>query len=101
MNEKTDHDILIRVETKVEGLTDEVRLMRDGVKEQITSLQSTKVDKTTFDILAETVDKHDKLLVKYGWLIAVGVGIILTMQFVTIIVSSLSKNTDQGISQSK
>lgn len=90
-NNKSDHDILIRVETKLEGLTEEVRRSNDGLKDQISELKVTKVDKDAFDDLAATVEKHDKLLGRYGWLIAVGVGIILTLQFITLI-SSHSPN---------
>lgn len=87
-----DHDILIRVETKLESLTDEVRLMRDGTKEQITTLFATKLDKKTYEAesknTSDAIEKHDRQIGRLTWLVYIGVGIILTLQFVALIVNS-------------
>lgn len=92
MEQKTDHDILIRVETKLEGLTDEVRKSNDGLKDQIMELKNSKVDTKVFSDLSSIVEKHDKMITRYGWLVAIGVGIVLTLQFVTIIAATMHAN---------
>lgn len=46
--QQTDHDNIITLIEKVSNLTDEVRLMRDGTKDDIKALQLGKVDRTEF-----------------------------------------------------
>lgn len=45
----SDHDLLIEIKTKVNGLTDEVRLMRDDTKREIKEIQATKVNVSEFN----------------------------------------------------
>lgn len=86
MENKTDHDILIRVESKVESLTDEVRLMRDGTKEDISKLYNQKVEVTVFNEFKNDVinqnRENDSRFQKNERLIYIGFGIVITLEFV-------------------
>ena len=39
-----DHDLLIEIKTKVIGLTDEMRLMRDDTKQKVKDLDTSKLN---------------------------------------------------------
>ena len=81
MEPRTDHDILIRVEGKVENLTDEMRLLRDGTKDNIKELQDKKVDKETFKTLVELVTNQGRQIETLKRLVYIGVGGVIVIQF--------------------
>lgn len=44
----SDHDLLIRVDTKVQTLIDEMKLMRDGTNSRLQNVENNKVDSKDF-----------------------------------------------------
>ena len=44
----TDHDLIIRLDTKLDNLTDEVKRGNDNTKEQLTALGNNKLEKDEF-----------------------------------------------------
>lgn len=45
----TDHDLLIRLDTRMSNLTDEMRLLRDGTTGDIKDLKENKLDRREFE----------------------------------------------------
>lgn len=45
----TDHDLLIRLDTRMGTLTDEMRLLRDGTTNDIKDLKERKLDRRDFE----------------------------------------------------
>lgn len=63
MEDKNDHDLLIRVDTKLGTLIQEVQLLRDDSTRRLSSVEQNKLDKSEFNefklsIFAE-VNKSD------------------------------------------
>lgn len=60
-----DHDLLIRLDTNMSNLTDEVRLLRDGSAKRLTDVENGKLDKTSFEsFLATPFADHEKRIRK-------------------------------------
>lgn len=107
MQQGDDHDLLIRVDTRLETLIKEVQLMRDGTKEQIRNLEVNKLDINTFSTyisskeksdsearrdweeankkITESIGLHEQKLAEHTRLIYIGFGIVITIQFVVLI----------------
>lgn len=47
--DKNDHDLLIRVDTKLGTLIEEVQLMRDNTNHRLSIVEQTKVEKSEFN----------------------------------------------------
>ncbi len=47
--DKNDHDLLIRVDTKLGTLIEEVQLMRDNTNQRLSTVEQTKVEKSDFN----------------------------------------------------
>lgn len=47
--DKNDHDLLIRVDTKLSTLIEEVQLMRDNTNQRLSTVEQTKVEKSEFN----------------------------------------------------
>ncbi len=47
--DKNDHDLLIRVDTKLGTLIEEVQLMRDNTNHRLSTVEQTKVEKSEFN----------------------------------------------------
>lgn len=108
----TDHDLLIRVDTKLGTLIQEVQLMRDTTNQRLTNVENNKVDVSEFhefkaEIVAQvlkldtdfkkTLLERDKInmdankelsdkIDKLKTILYIGVGIVATLQFVIPIV---------------
>lgn len=58
-----DHDLLIKLDTKMDALTENFNHMRDNVVTRVTALEEHKVDKRDFEdtkkIIDNKVDKTD------------------------------------------
>lgn len=54
----TDHDLLIRVDTRLGGLETEMRLLRDGTHSDIKDLKENKLDKTEFSTYKQDIEKY-------------------------------------------
>lgn len=100
----TDHDLLIRIDTRQEGMDKEVRLLRDDTNNKILGLQTNKLERQEFTDFKVTNDlfhvekiaengralktitdgqeaqakKVDKLYSVY----LIGSGVLLTIQFI-------------------
>lgn len=48
-NNSTDHDLLIRVDTKLGTLVNEMQLMRDNTNKRLDNLEKNKLDKEDFN----------------------------------------------------
>lgn len=95
MDTRTDHDLLIRLDTNVQNLTREVAGLRDNTIARMTSLETYKLDKTVFDSYKEENEKAVSALIKtteaqgqkldrQSIYIYIGMGIIMTLQFVAM-----------------
>ncbi len=99
MEQKSDHDLLIRLDENVRNLRTEVGGLRENVVGRVNTVELLKVDKTTFEdykaendkaldevkkMAKETSEKQDR----QSMYIYIGIGIILTLQFVAMILSS-------------
>lgn len=49
MNPNNDHDLLIRVDQKVQTLIEEVQLMRDSTNNRLQAVEANKLDRTEFN----------------------------------------------------
>ena len=47
--DKNDHDLLIRVDTKLGTLIEEVQLMRDNTNQRLSTVEQTKLEKSDFN----------------------------------------------------
>lgn len=47
--DQNDHDLLIRVDTKLGTLIEEVQLMRDNTNQRLSTVEQTKVEKSDFN----------------------------------------------------
>lgn len=52
-----DHDLLIRLDTKVGGVLEEIRLLRDGSDKRIEQLADKKLDRSEFITYKEDHEK--------------------------------------------
>ena len=97
--DKTDHDILIRLDQKVQDgfltLNSEMKMLRDGTHQKITDLEVGKLERSVFisyktdtDKLIDALFKSDDKLKR---LVYIGVGVLATIQFVMIIVATVKK----------
>lgn len=55
----TDHDLLIRVDTRLGGLETEMRLLRDGTHSDIKDLKEHKLDKSEFSTYKQDLEKYN------------------------------------------
>jgi CHASE3 domain sensor protein len=98
-NSTNDHDLLIRVDTRLEMLIREMQLMRDTTKEQI----NNKVDKATFQdvrmeftrqlqemttendkafkIHKDSLADHEKRMRRIEYSLYIGFGLLMAVQF--------------------
>lgn len=94
---QNDHDLLIRVDTNLQNLTLEVKSLRDNTLSRIASVEAIKLDKIVFESHKEETDKAVKSLQerqedlqkkqdKQSTYIYIGIGIIITLQFVATLV---------------
>lgn len=59
----SDHDLLIELRTRMEGLEREIQRLSDGTLKRITELEVKKADKDVFDDLSKEVRvEHEKRL---------------------------------------
>ncbi len=77
-----DHDLLIRIDEKVEGLTKDLKEMRDNAITRIDRLESDKLDRVAFEDRRKECDtRHEdqesrlRSLEKVRWLVAGGASI--------------------------
>jgi hypothetical protein len=54
--EHNDHDLLVRLDEKVENLTKTVTSLVDGTAKRIQDLETGKVDQKAFDLLQQRVN---------------------------------------------
>ena len=95
--EKTDHDILIRLDQKVQdgflSLNTEMKLLRDGTHQRISAIEIGKLDTTVFDTYRINTDKQISALFKSDAtlkkLVYTGVGILVTIQFGMLIIATM------------
>lgn len=85
-----DHDLLIRVDTKLESLTHEVRLMRDGAAERLNYVELNKLNIKIFEEYKEEVEErekdHEVRMRRMERVIYGGIGGLAVVQFVVILV---------------
>lgn len=110
--DQNDHDLLIRVDTKLGTLIEEVQLMRDNTNQRLSSVEQNKVEKTeyndfkvliqneinkidlTFNKMLmersqhneETFKSHDSRISKIERNMYIGIGILMVLQFVVPLV---------------
>lgn len=56
----SDHDNIVTLIEKVSNLTEEVRLMRDGTKDDIRDLQENKLDRREYQDFKNELDRDRK-----------------------------------------
>lgn len=92
MDPRNDHDILIRVETNLSNLTDEVRLMRDGSAKRLSDVETGKLDKAAFDDFQKTVmADHEKRLRRIERYYFGALAIVGFINFCILIVAAIKK----------
>ncbi len=77
MESGKDHDLLIRLDEKVNNLLNEVKLMRDNSLSRIESLEHTKVNKADQETIDEDHEVRMRRLERYMY---IGFGIITAVQ---------------------
>lgn len=94
-----DHDLLIRLDENVRGLTAEMKLLRDGTFARIHDIEANKLDVDAFEAfktentkaitaLFAITEKLEKKSDKQSYLLYTGVGIVVTLQFISLLVAS-------------
>ena len=94
-----DHDLLIRLDENVRSLTGEMKLLRDGTFSRIDNIEKNKLDVDAFDVfkienakaiaaLFAITDKLEKKSDKQSYILYTGVGIVITLQFIGVLVAS-------------
>ncbi len=90
MNNSNDHDLLIRVDTQLINLTQEVRLMREGANERLNKVEINKLDKANFDeFKMEQLEKdqdHEKRMRRIERTTYIGIGVLGCIEFIISIV---------------
>ncbi len=85
-----DHDLLIRLDQKIENMTDEIILLRDGSNKRLAVVEENKLDKKTFDDYRSSNDGNIKALFKSDEnikrILYIGMGIVITLQFIALLV---------------
>lgn len=94
-----DHDLLIRLDENMRNLASEVKMIRDGTFARITDVEKNKLDVSQFASYKEENEKSIKALfgitekqsdkiAKQSYFVYIGIGIVITLQFIAIIVAS-------------
>lgn len=91
-----DHDLLIRVDTRLETLIGEVQLMRDNTNQRLAKVEDGKLEKADFNDFRNELNKALETRTKENdirftnlersvnrliWLVAIGAGVLGTLQF--------------------
>jgi hypothetical protein len=50
-----DHDLLIELRTRMEGLKTDIKDIKDGTTKRLTDLENNKVDKSEFNLLCDEI----------------------------------------------
>ena len=90
----TDHDLLIRLDTKVDNITTELVMMRDSTTARVTELNANKLDVAAFKLFVSRYEEESKKtdgrdidyegrLRRLEMRVWIAVGIIMTIQFLT------------------
>jgi hypothetical protein len=74
MNEQNDHDLLIKIETKLDRAIVDIKDLKDNTTARVTALEEEKASQKD---LATTQDDLKKL----SRLVYIGLGIVLTLEF--------------------
>lgn len=93
----TDHDLLIRLDTKVDNITTEMVMMRDNVTIRISELNSNKLDISIFKQFLERYEResrdtgnkdgdYEARLRRIEVRMYIGMGVLLALQFLSPIV---------------
>lgn len=84
---------MIRLDQKMENVTDEIRLLRDGSAARLSAVEADKVDKKTFENFIE-VDfaDHEKRLRRSEKFYIGALAIIGFVDFVLLIISAVKKS---------
>jgi hypothetical protein len=92
MNNASDHDLLIRLDQKVENVTDEIRLLRDGSAKRLDEVERGKLDKTAFDDFLKTqFMDHEKRIRKAERYYIGGLAIIGFVDFALAVASFMAR----------
>lgn len=82
----TDHDLLIRLDEKVDGLSKDIKDLKDNLASRVDHLEDEKMSKEDFDLLKVQCDKtqqdhEDRLrsLEYWKWLLA---GAMIVISFI-------------------
>lgn len=97
--QNNDHDLLIRLDENVRGITAEIKLLRDGTFDRINILEKGKLEIQSFTDFKVENDKAIKALFgitdglakkqdKQAYFIYIGIGIVITLQFIGVLVAS-------------
>lgn len=57
-NQPSDHDLLIRLDTKLEGVSKQIQSVRDDTIDRIADLQRDKLESKEFEKYCETTEKE-------------------------------------------
>lgn len=60
----TDHDLLIRLDTRMQNITDEMRLLRDGTTGDIKDLKEKKLDRRDFEEYKRDHENESEKIIK-------------------------------------
>lgn len=94
-----DHDLLIRLDENIRGMAAEIKLLRDGTFDRIGQLEKNKLDADAFNsfktendkaisALFEKANEQSKKSDKQSYILYTGVGIVVTLQFIGLLVAS-------------
>lgn len=95
--DNTDHDLLIRLDTKVDNITTEMVMMRDSITIRVSELSSSKLDISIFKQFLERYEResrdtgtkdgdYEARLRRIEVRMYIGMGVLLTLQFLSPIV---------------
>ena len=92
MPNSQDHDLLIRLDTNMMNLTDEVRLLRDGSAKRLTDVENGKLDKTSFDSFISTAfGDHEKRIRKVEKYYFSALAIVGFLNFILLMIAAFKK----------
>ncbi len=75
-----DHDLLIKVDTKLDNLTKEMAMMRDDNSRRLDRVEQNKVEKSDFEAFKKEMETNVSSITRNVY---IGMGIVAALSFAT------------------